>query len=542
MTTATGTGGSRADGKAAVMRAQYAAWPYPRVPLLASLPSTHPYELHVDWLWDRAGRGPAPARPRIWIAGCGTFQPYAFAQANPHAEIVATDLSEPSLDVARRRCRWHRCKNVRFAPVDLDDASTWPDGTFDLIECYGVLMNTADPLATLRGLAAKLTQNGVLRLMVYPHWSRQRVFQLQRLAKLLGFTAAEREHPAAFRTFVKRLPAAHPLHYAFTTYADSRNDAGVVDAFLHQGDRGFTGHQLGALLQGAGLVPGYWFHRPWAQPDRMAKALQLGARAQSSVLAYLDLWQELRTNFVVCAVRADAGARVVAAPRVHPAFAGADHALRHRLRLLRLRWLGGKLPSRTGDDDLRLPASTARALARGEVPAEAKVDGLLLGGVDHGTQLPAHEDFAGEHAFLTEAHALRVGRLAPNPFYAHLFAAYELAQRHPELGLPDLELQLGHWTPWADPLEERPVTFGLTPYGTHQRFRVNLAEHLSRTPLPIANDYAALRLRGDAAALQAVQRRLASCSEVPAMARDDATLRELAVLLDSYDRLFVTTE
>jgi hypothetical protein len=86
------------------------------------------------------------------------------------------------------------------------------------------------------------------------------------------------------------------------------------------------------------------------------------------------------------------------------------------------------------------------------------------------------------------------------------------------------------------------VAFGLTPYGTHQRFRVNLAEHLQRAPLPIANGYAALRLRGDAAALQAVHRRLAACSEVPAIARDEASLRELAVLLDSYDRLFVTTE
>ena len=542
MTTTRASGPSGDGGKAAVMRAQYAAWPYPQVPLLASLPSTHPYELHVDWLWDRAGRGPAPARPRIWIAGCGTFQPYAFAQANPRADIVATDLSEPSLDVARRRCRLHRKANVRFAPVDLDDESTWPDGTFDLIECYGVLMNVADPLATLRGLAAKLNADGVLRMMVYPHWSRQRVFQLQRLAQLLGFEAAQREHPAAFRTFVRRLPTAHPLRYAFNTYADSRNDAGVVDAFLHAGDRGFTGHQLGALLQGAGLVPGHWFHRPWAQPDRMAEALQLGDRAQSSVLAYLDLWQELRTNFVVCAVRQDAPSHAVAAPRVHPAFAGADHALRHRLRLLRLRWHGGKQPSRTGDDDLRLPAKAARALARGEMPTGANVDALLLGGVDHGSKLRPHDAFAGEGAFLAHAHALRVGRLAPNPFYAHLFAAYELAQVQPELGLPDLELQLGHWTPWADPLEERPVAFGLTPYGTHQRFRVNIAEHLQRAPLPIANGYAELRLRGDAAALQAVRRRLLACSEVPAVARDDASLRELSVLLDSYDRLFVTTE
>lgn len=96
-------GNPAAPGKAATMRAQYGAWPYPHVPLLASLPSTHPFELHASWLWDRAGSGPAPARPRIWIAGCGTFQPYAFAVANPQAEIVAGDLSEPSLAVARDR-------------------------------------------------------------------------------------------------------------------------------------------------------------------------------------------------------------------------------------------------------------------------------------------------------------------------------------------------------------------------------------------------------------------------------------------------------
>lgn len=528
-------------GKAAAMRAQYGAWPYPQVPLLAALPSTHPYELHVDWLWDRAGRGPGPTRPRIWIAGCGTFQPYAFGVANPHADIVATDLSEPSLAVAQRRCRLHRQRHVRFAPVDLDEPSSWPAGEFDLIECYGVLMNVADPLATLRGLASKLTPNGVLRLMVYPHWSRQRVFQLQRLARLLGFHAGDRAHPAAFRRFVRRLPPAHPLRYAFTSYADSRNDAGVVDAFLHAGDRGFTGHQLGALLAGARLEPAHWFHRPWGQPDRMAEALQLDGRAQSFVLGYLDLWQELRSNFVVCATRADAGPRTIGEPRVHPRFTGDRHSLRHRLRLLRLRWLGGKLPSRTGEDELRLPAAAARALGRGEPPPQTGLDGLLLGGQDHGSQLPAHEEFAAEAAFLQQAHALRVGRLAPNPLYAHLFAAYELAQRHPELGLPDLELQLARWTPWADPLEERPVTFGLTPYGTHQRFRVNLADHLARAPLPTAADYGAIRLRHDATARLAVESRLRSCAEVPQVARDEATLRELAVLLDHHDSLFVTT-
>ncbi|MCA8966487.1 MAG: class I SAM-dependent methyltransferase, partial [Planctomycetes bacterium] len=338
--------------KTAVLRPQYEAWPYPQVPLLASLPSTHPWELHVAWLWDRCGSGAAPARPRIWIAGCGTFEPYLFGVANPRAEVVATDFSRTSLAIAERRCRLRGMKHIRFAPVDLADESTWPDGTFDLIECYGVLMNLADPQAALTRLRQRLTPGGVLRLMVYPQHSRTRVFQIQRLARLLGLHAGDRGHPRALRRLMRGLPAHHPLRWAFVNYADSRNDAGVVDGFLHAGDRGFTAFQLGALLRDAGLQPAHWFHRPWAQPDRMAERLGLQDKSQSFVLNYLDLWQELRGNFVVCCRRSDAPPRVVLAPTPHPTFVGDGHGLRHRLRLSRLALLGGRVPSRTGDGDV----------------------------------------------------------------------------------------------------------------------------------------------------------------------------------------------
>jgi SAM-dependent methyltransferase len=530
------------SSKARVMQAQYAAWPYPQLPLLASLPSTHPFELHADWLWDRCGSGEAPRRPRIWLAGCGTFQPYAFAIANPHAEIVATDLSEPSLAVASRRCRLHRQHHVRFAPVDLDDPATWPDGQFDVIECYGVLMNLADPLAALQGMRQRLTPGGVLRLMVYPHWSRARVFQLQRLARLLGLHAGDRRHPAALRQFVRQLPAAHPLRFGFTTYADSKNDAGIVDGFLHAGDRGFTAHQLGRLLQDAGLQPAYWFHRPWGQPDQMAARLQLPLPSQSSVLAYLDLWQELRSNFTVCARAADAPPRQVGPRRPHPLFGGDDARWRHRLRLLRLRCLGGSLPARTTEAPVQLTATTARELARGGAPPALVPAGLVLGGCDHGPQLPAHDEFAAEATFLAATAALRVGRRAPNPLYAHLFAAFELASRVPSRGLPDLETQMGRWLPWADPLETRPIAFGLTPFATYQRLRVNVQEHLARAPLPTAASWAEVRLRQDATALAAVRRQLAAAADLPAGPRDDATLRELAVLLHSHGDLFLTLE
>ncbi len=542
MATGTRTIGGKANAElCSAIGQQYADWPYPQVPLLASLPSTHPFELHCDWLWDRCGSGPAPKKPRIWIAGCGTFQPYAFAVSNPDAEIVAGDLSEPSLRIAERRCRLHGKKNVEFAPVDLTDESTWPTGQFDVVECYGVLMNLPDPQRVLRALRDRLTARGVLRLMVYPEWSRARVFQIQRVAELLGLHAGDRSHPAALRSLMRSLPRSHPLRYAFLHYQDSKNDAGVVDAFLHAGDRGFTGFQLGELLQRAGLEPAHWFHRPWGQPDRMAERLDLGGRGQGFVLNYLDLWQELRSNYIVCARRDDAPAREAGPERPHPMFARSD-SLRHRLRLARLQTLGGRVPTRTGDGEVVLRPADARALHRGRELERLRRTGLVLGGVDHPPELPAHEPFEREPEFLANARALRVGRRAPNPLYAHIFAAFELASAAPELGLPDLEAQMGRWLTWADPLEDRDVPFGLTPYRTFTRLRQNVTEHLARDPLPTAPDYENVRLRRDGDRLGDLRRRLRRRSDLPARELPDAALRELWVLLCSHDSLFVTLD
>jgi hypothetical protein len=108
--------------------------------------------------------------------------------------------------------------------------------------------------------------------------------------------------------------------------------------------------------------------------------------------------------------------------------------------------------------------------------------------------------------------------------------------------MPDLESQIGRWLPWADPLEERPIAFGLTPYGTWQRFRVNILEHMERADLATAADYDAVRLRGDGEALARVRRLLREAGELPAKNHSDAELRELFVLLCAHDSLFLTLE
>ena len=522
---------------------QYAAWPYPKAPLLARVPALHPWQLHCDYLLDRSGSGRAPAAPRIWIAGCGAFQPYVFGLANPKAEIVATDLSAPSLERARRRCRLHGIRNVQFAPCDLHDEASWPEGEFDLIECYGVLMNLQDPTAVLRRLARRLSPNGVLRLMVYPLHSRARIFQLQRIARLCGLHAGDRSHPQRLRRLVASLAKDHPLRWAFFDYADSRNDAGIVDAFLHRGDRGVSGWQLLQMADDAGLRPAFWFHRPWAQPEAAALRLGLPLPTQADALGYLDLWQELRQNFVVCLRRKESADQDGGPLRPHPAFGASGGPVGRALAVWRLRALGGRIPTKTEDGEIVLRAADARRLWRGDLAGDAGRRlaglGLALGEQSPQLSLPALRPLPGEDSFLARAYALRLGRRAPNPLYAHLFAAWEADRLWPGLGLPDLDSQLKAWLPLASPLEEGRIHFGLSPYATAQRRQSALRDHLERGPLPVAEGYDAVRLRGDAELLARARSLAKDHGGADGAHLDDAGARELALLCFLHEDLFV---
>ncbi|MEM7247816.1 MAG: class I SAM-dependent methyltransferase [Acidobacteriota bacterium] len=442
------------------LASQYERWPYPSVSLLGRLPPLHPWQQSVDYLHQLCGTAIPKRRPRIWIAGCGTFQPHVFATANPSAEILATDLSRTSL----KRARWHLRRawqrNVRLERLDLLDEHAYPDEEFDLIECYGVLMNFDDPKPVLARLAERLAPGGVLRLMVYPRFSRERIFQVQRVARLLGLHAGDPSHPSLLRQVIRRLPRSHPLRHAFDTYPDVSTDAGLVDGFLHVGDRGFTGGELVDLVSSAGLEVRKWFHRPWAQPDAAAQRLGMTDRSEAFVLTYLDLWNELRGNLVPCCVRRDDVTRA-GKPTVPSLLRGDGRDPSRRLAQLHGRWRGLELPDRLDETTLRLEPDDVIALSRGELPSP---DRLHLG--VSGPNLPTHRFDPDEASWLAPGHELGDGAL--NPVHDVLGRAWSLHLDRPELGLPSLSDQLAAWEGFADPLEDETVPLGLTPFGSYQ--------------------------------------------------------------------------
>ncbi|NBT59165.1 class I SAM-dependent methyltransferase, partial [bacterium] len=280
---------------------QYERWPYPKVPLVAKLHRDSLWQINLEWMARRLERE-VSSEPRIWIAGCGTFQPYLFARANPEASITATDLSEASLKIAQKRCRLQGIRNVAFRSLDLSNPETYPEGPFDLIECYGVLMSLPEPEQVLKEFSKRLKPNGILRLMVYTHYGRQRVFQIQKLAKLLGLGPIHSSHPKVLKNLMASLPETHPLKSTFFDYPDSKNNPGIVDGFLHASDRGFTGEAISKILDEAGFEWGFSYHRPWGDPKGMADKLDLKGFDPAFWLHYLDLWQSLKSNFILCVV------------------------------------------------------------------------------------------------------------------------------------------------------------------------------------------------------------------------------------------------
>lgn len=519
---------------------QYEAWPYPNISYFARVPKEQLWQINYAWLASRAGQKAAIESPRIWIAGCGTFQPYVFSQANPNAKILATDISQASLSIAKKRCVLHGNRNIQFKQVDLSDENSMPTEKFDLIECYGVLMCLADPAKALKAMVARLKPTGILRLMVYPHYGRQRIFQIQRMAKLLGLNHQEEAAPLKLYEFMKRLPEEHPLNYAFFSYQDSKTEEGIVDAFLHAKDRAFTGIEISQLVDEAGLDLAYCMHRPWGQPRLMAERLGLLKHDPALWLHYLDLWQSLKTNFILVTVPKDREAETDTQAIKHPLFSLGNSALkpRDKARLLRMAFFGTKLESRTHEKPIGLSGKDVRNLLVGNTESLDSADEVLprcaepiLGPLFQGTSksITANSHFS-----------VRLGEETPNPLYAYLFDAFTFQdQWNPLLNEPlgSLREQIRTWRRFANPMEDDVHRFGLTPFGTYEAFPEEVDRVASRFPSLRVGTFNDLHLQDECQKFGQIHQFLKE-SGFQSPAEEDA-MRELWFLLFSYKDLFV---
>lgn len=240
------------------VKAQYEAYPYPeRNPgdearrLISGSPS-HPLELdHFIFGGQRDWSRPL----RALVAGGGTGDgliqlAQMMAQVGRSCEITYLDLSRASRKVAEARARARNLEGIRFETGSLLEAASY--GTFDYIDCCGVLHHLPEPAEGFRALRAALAPEGGMGFMVYAPYGRSGVYPLQDAFGALFAGLTPQEKLARARALLQGLPAGHPFRTNPNLGDHQDSDAGFYDLLLHSQDRAFDVPDLLAVLAQTG--------------------------------------------------------------------------------------------------------------------------------------------------------------------------------------------------------------------------------------------------------------------------------------------------
>jgi SAM-dependent methyltransferase len=171
------------------------------------------------------------------------------------AEIVYLDWSKASRAVAEARASARGLTNLRFVTGSLLDLDSLGLGTFDYIDCCGVLHHLDDPAAGLAALKRALAPAGGMGLMLYGTLGRTGVYHAQAMLAALG---AQDEKPAErlalARKLLTQLPQTNWLkRNPFVSDHVAEGNAGLHDLLLHARDRAYEVGEVATLVESAGL-------------------------------------------------------------------------------------------------------------------------------------------------------------------------------------------------------------------------------------------------------------------------------------------------
>lgn len=246
-------GAARADvaaGTAAAVARHYERWPYPRWRRIgAQRPRRLPdvvAELDPDLASD------IPVAADILVAGCGTGRQAAIAARQyPDARILAIDVSEASLEYARRQCAELGLANLTFEKLDLLRVGELR-ARFHAVLCVGVLHCLACPEAGWAALADVLQPGGVMQLAFYSLIGRLGVAGARlRLADLVGVPVDDDVIRRARRRMLEA--EGDPSAAWMTRSADFATLEGASDLLLHPHEDPFTVPRIGRALEATGM-------------------------------------------------------------------------------------------------------------------------------------------------------------------------------------------------------------------------------------------------------------------------------------------------
>lgn len=126
----------------------------------------------IDWIelnLNFLSRDLTKQRPKnVLCAGCGTGEEaISLAKIYPHSKILAIDISNPSLAIAKKNAKKARVTNIVFQQQSILEDLPSLNKVFDFIYCAGVIHHLANPEKGFRILTDKLAKNGKIVIMLY---------------------------------------------------------------------------------------------------------------------------------------------------------------------------------------------------------------------------------------------------------------------------------------------------------------------------------------------------------------------------------------
>ena len=270
----------------------YNTYPFPPDPLSDLEPPGYNWR----WNWTAAysfctGIKPTTQEIRILDAGCGTGSGTDYLiHLNPEAEIVAIDLSEKALEVAKERCKRsgviaQHNKPVTFHNLKLEEA-TQLEGEFDLINCVGVLHHLPEPEAGIQALAKKLKPGGILHIFVYAELGRWEISLMQKaIALLQGNKRGDyRDGVKVGREIFANLPENNRILKQETEKwsLENHRDEAFADMYVHPQEIDYNVETLFQLIDASGLeFVGFSNPKYWQLERLLGKSPELMERSKS---------------------------------------------------------------------------------------------------------------------------------------------------------------------------------------------------------------------------------------------------------------------
>ena len=347
---------------------QYDAYPYPeRDPadearrLITGSPS-HPLELdHYVFAGARDWSQPF----RALVAGGGTGDALiqlaqVLTAAKVAHDIHYIDLSTTARAVAEARAKARGLTGITFHTGSL---LTAPElGRFDYIDCCGVLHHLPDPQEGFDALAAALSPDGGIGLMVYAPFGRSGVYPLQEaFGAVLDGPPQDRLRRA--RAIFDRIPDGHPFKRNPNLSDHRQSDAGFYDLLLHSQDRAFRIGEVLEALDAAGLVmtgsPQAFLYDP--VPILGDAAMVDGMDHRARMMLAEALRGTIRTHVIYAGKAGGGAAAARAGPASVPHIKGASGQ-----KLAQAAARAGVIPVTHDGQKLEIPVPglAARALAR----------------------------------------------------------------------------------------------------------------------------------------------------------------------------------